>query len=301
MYVLIGADDRRLARARQAIEEAGRLSSSVIVSAPAADTDIMRCIAPYTGCAIAEYFRDRGSDALIVFDDIGAHAHALTNLAKFANHQDTQFGLMRRLSRLLDRSAQLSPEKGGGSLSALAIVDTLPLMESWVADERHIITQRTVDCITSIADECVQFGTNSVMEMGFPAISTFDMHKMPAKATQPRPIRRLVQTLSGILAARQAADTTQRMASLDWILSRKDGMRTSASCTSEKRSRRCSCRAIMAINLHQRRNRFCAWKVSGSPPRHQLATPTQLILSLYAAVHGFVEPCLWHLSQNMRG
>ena len=133
VYVLIGADDRRLARARQAIEEAGRLSSSVIVSAPAADTDIMRCIAPYTGCAIAEYFRDRGSDALIVFDDIGAHAHALTNLAKFANHQDTQFGLMRRLSRLLDRSAQLSPEKGGGPyLPSRSLIHCLSWKAGWL-------------------------------------------------------------------------------------------------------------------------------------------------------------------------
>lgn len=101
---------------------------TVIISSPASDPASMQYIAPYAGCAIAEYFMYRGRDTLVIYDDLSKHAVAyrtLSLLLERAPGREAYPGDVFYLhSRLLERSAQLSDELGGGSMTALPIVET---------------------------------------------------------------------------------------------------------------------------------------------------------------------------------
>ena len=106
----------------------GAMDYCIIVSAPASDSASLQYIAPYAGTSIGEYFMHQGRDVLIVYDDLSKHAHRLPRLVPAAGAQPRPRGLPRRRvllhSRLLERSAHLSDEKGGGSMTALPIIET---------------------------------------------------------------------------------------------------------------------------------------------------------------------------------
>jgi len=102
IYVAVGQKRANVARTVQTLEDAGALENTCIVAATASDSASNQYLAPYTGCAIAEYLMDQGKDVLIVFDDDVFYLH----------------------SRLLERSARLSDDAGGGSLTALPIIET---------------------------------------------------------------------------------------------------------------------------------------------------------------------------------
>ena len=107
IYVAIGQKASSVAELVETLEKFDALSYSIVVSASASDAATMQYIAPYAGCAIGEYFMYQGKDVLIVYDDLTKHAIAY-----------------RALSLLLERSARLSEEMGGGSMTALPIVET---------------------------------------------------------------------------------------------------------------------------------------------------------------------------------
>src|SRR5699024_5870285 len=100
----------------------------VVVSATAGEPDTLQYIAPYAGCAIAEHFMHKGRDVLIVYDDLSKHAiayRAMSLLLERAPGREAYPGDVFYLhSRLLERSAHLSDEKGGGSMTALPIIET---------------------------------------------------------------------------------------------------------------------------------------------------------------------------------
>jgi F-type H+-transporting ATPase subunit alpha len=105
------------------------MKSSIVVVASAADAAALQYLAPYAGCAIGEYFMEQGRDALVVYDDLSKHAWAYRQVSLLLRRppgREAYPGDVFYLhSRLLERAAQLSEEKGGGSLTALPIIETL--------------------------------------------------------------------------------------------------------------------------------------------------------------------------------
>lgn len=128
IYVAIGQKASNVARIQATLEEAGAMEYTTIVAATAADSAANQFLAPYTGCAVAEYLMDHGKECLIVFDDLSKHAVAYRQVSlilKRPSGREAYPGDVFYLhSRLLERSARLSENAGGGSLTALPIIET---------------------------------------------------------------------------------------------------------------------------------------------------------------------------------
>ncbi|MBL9116545.1 MAG: F0F1 ATP synthase subunit alpha [Verrucomicrobiaceae bacterium] len=128
IYVAVGQKQSNVARVVKTLEEAGAMEYTVIVSASASDSAVNQYLAPYTGCAVGEWFMDQGMDALIVFDDLSKQAVAYRQVAlvlKRPSGREAYPGDVFYLhSRLLERSARVNESYGGGSLTALPIIET---------------------------------------------------------------------------------------------------------------------------------------------------------------------------------
>jgi len=128
IYVAIGQKRTSVVQIAQELEKAGALPYTIIVSASAAESAPLQYIAPYSGCAMAEYFRAKGKDVLIVYDDLSKHAvayRALSLLIRRPPGREAYPGDVFYLhSRLLERAACVAPEYGGGSITALPIIET---------------------------------------------------------------------------------------------------------------------------------------------------------------------------------
>ena len=128
IYVAVGQKNSNIARTIKVLEEKGALQYVIIVSAPAADNPANQYIAPYSGCAMGEWFMENGMDALIVYDDLSKHAVAYRQISlilKRPSGREAYPGDVFYLhSRLLERSARLNEDSGNGSLTALPIIET---------------------------------------------------------------------------------------------------------------------------------------------------------------------------------
>ena len=128
IYVAIGQKASSVVQLANELSRAGAMEYTIIVSASAADSAPLQYIAPYTGCAMAEYFREQGKDVLIVYDDLSKHAvayRALSLLIRRPPGREAYPGDVFYLhSRLLERAACVSEEFGGGSITALPIIET---------------------------------------------------------------------------------------------------------------------------------------------------------------------------------
>jgi len=128
IYVAIGQKKSKVAKIKAKLEEMGAMEHTVIVSATASDPAALLYLAPYAGCAIGEYFRDRGEDALVVYDDLSKHAWAYREISLLLRRppgREAYPGDIFYLhSRLLERAAKLNKDYGGGSLTALPIIET---------------------------------------------------------------------------------------------------------------------------------------------------------------------------------
>jgi F-type H+-transporting ATPase subunit alpha len=128
IYVAIGQKAAKVAQVMGVLEEHGAMEHTVIVAANAADPAALQYLAPYSGCAIGEEFMEQGKDALIVYDDLSKHSWAYREVSLLLRRppgREAYPGDVFYLhSRLLERAARLSPELGGGSLTALPIVET---------------------------------------------------------------------------------------------------------------------------------------------------------------------------------
>ena len=128
IYVAIGLKQSTIAQVVRTLQEAGALDHTVVVSASAAAPASLQYLAPYSGCAIGEYFMDRGQDALVVYDDLLKHAWAYRELSLLLRRPPGREAFPGDIfylhSRLLERAARMAPEFGGGSLTALPIVET---------------------------------------------------------------------------------------------------------------------------------------------------------------------------------
>ena len=128
VYVAIGQKRANISRLVAKLEETGAMKYSIVVAASASDPAAMLYLAPYAGCAMGEYFMDKGEDALIVYDDLSKHAVAYRQISLILRRpsgREAYPGDVFYLhSRLLERAARINKEHGGGSLTALPIIET---------------------------------------------------------------------------------------------------------------------------------------------------------------------------------
>lgn len=128
IYVAVGQKESKTARIVAQLEEAGAMEYTIVVSAPASAPAALQFLAPFAGAAIGEYFMDSGRDALVIYDDLSKQAVAYRQLSLLLRRppgREAYPGDIFYLhSRLLERAAKLSDEKGGGSLTALPIIET---------------------------------------------------------------------------------------------------------------------------------------------------------------------------------
>jgi len=128
IYVAIGQKNSTIAYFIKTLEEFGAMDYTVVVAASASDSSSLQYLAPYSGCAMGEYFRDNGRHALIIYDDLSKHAAAYREISLLLRRppgREAYPGDVFYLhSRLLERAAKLNDKFGGGSLTALPIIET---------------------------------------------------------------------------------------------------------------------------------------------------------------------------------
>jgi F-type H+-transporting ATPase subunit alpha len=128
IYVAVGQKDFTVAKVVKILEDRGAMEYTTVVAAGASESAPLQFVAPYTGCAIGEFFRDTGKHALVIYDDLSKHAAAYRQLSLLLRRppgREAYPGDVFYLhSRLLERSAKLNDKLGGGSLTALPIIET---------------------------------------------------------------------------------------------------------------------------------------------------------------------------------
>ena len=128
IYVAVGQKTSSVANLVRKLEEHGAMDHTIVVAANAAESAALQYIAPYAGCSMGEYFRDRGEDALIVYDDLSKQAVAYRQVSLLLRRPPGREAFPGDVfylhSRLLERSAKLNEDHGAGSLTALPIIET---------------------------------------------------------------------------------------------------------------------------------------------------------------------------------
>jgi F-type H+-transporting ATPase subunit alpha len=128
VYVAIGQKESKIAKIVETLKKHNAFSRTVVVSAPASSPASSWYLAPFAGCAVGEYFRDKGEDALVIYDDLSKHAWAYRQISLLLRRppgREAYPGDVFYLhSRLLERAARMSKEHGGGSLTAIPIIET---------------------------------------------------------------------------------------------------------------------------------------------------------------------------------
>ena len=148
IYVAIGQKASKVAQTVAMLEQNGAMEHTIVVAANSADPAPLQYLAPYSGCAMAEYFMDQGKDALIVYDDLSKHAWAYREMSLLLRRppgREAYPGDVFYLhSRLLERAAKLNDENGGGSITALPIIETQARRRVGLrAHQRHLHHRRT--------------------------------------------------------------------------------------------------------------------------------------------------------------
>ena len=128
IYVAIGQKTSKIAKVVDTLNKYRAMDHTIVVAASAADSATMQYVAPYAGCAIGEYFMDQGKDALVIYDDLSKHAWAYRQisllLGRPSGREAYPGDIFYLHSRLLERAAKMAAEYGGGSLTALPIIET---------------------------------------------------------------------------------------------------------------------------------------------------------------------------------
>jgi F-type H+-transporting ATPase subunit alpha len=194
IYVAIGQKLSNVARIQKTLEDAGAMEYTTIVSASASDAAAMQYLAPYAGCSIAEYLMDQGKDCLIVFDDLSKHAVAYRQvsliLRRPSGREAYPGDVFYLHSRLLERSARLSDAAGGGSLTAL------PIIETQAGDVSAYIPTNVI----SITDGQIYLETDLFYQGIRPAISVGLSVSRVGSAAQIKAMKQVAGKIKGDLA-----------------------------------------------------------------------------------------------------
>jgi F-type H+-transporting ATPase subunit alpha len=128
IYVAIGQNAQKVAQVKATLEQHGAMEHTIIVAATASEPAPLQFIAPYAGCAMGEFFMEKGGSALVIYDDLSKHADAYRELSLLLRRPPSREAYPGDVfylhSRLLERAARMSEEQGGGSLTALPIIET---------------------------------------------------------------------------------------------------------------------------------------------------------------------------------
>lgn len=210
IYVAIGQKASSVAHVRDTLQKHGAMEYSVIVSAPASDPAPLQYIAPYAGAAMGEYFMEQGRDVLIVYDDLSKHAvayRALSLLLKRSPGREAYPGDVFYLhSRLLERACRLTEEYGGGSMTAL------PIIETQAGDVSAYIPTNVI----SITDGQIYLETDLFFAGQRPAVNVGLSVSRVGGAAQTRAIKKTAGTLRIDLARfRELEVFTQFASDLD--------------------------------------------------------------------------------------
>lgn len=194
IYVAIGQKLANVARTIQVLEDAGAMEYTTVVVASASDPATSQYLAPYSGASMGEYFMDKGDDALIVFDDLSKHAVAYREvslvLRRPSGREAYPGDVFYLHSRLLERSARLSEENGGGSLTAL------PIIETQAGDVSAYIPTNVI----SITDGQIYLETDLFYQGIRPAISVGLSVSRVGSAAQTKAMKKVSGTIKGDLA-----------------------------------------------------------------------------------------------------
>lgn len=210
VYVAIGQKLSRVAQLTEKLRQAGALEHSIIVAAGAADAAALQYLAPYAATAMAEEFRDNKGDALIIYDDLTKHAQAYRQLSLLLRRPPGREAFPGDVfylhSRLLERSAKLNDDQGGGSLTAL------PIIETQAGDVSAYIPTNVI----SITDGQIFLDTDLFYQGTRPAINVGLSVSRVGGAAQPPVIKKLAGSLRINLAQyREVASFGQFSSDLD--------------------------------------------------------------------------------------
>src|SRR5881394_966583 len=194
IYVAVGQKNSNVARVLGVLEKEGAMPYTTIISAPASDTATNQYLAPFAGAAMGEWFMDNGMDALIIYDDLSKHAVAYRQVSlvlKRPSGREAYPGDVFYLhSRLLERAARMSDEFGGGSLTAL------PIIETQAGDVSAYIPTNVI----SITDGQIYLETDLFYQGVRPAISVGLSVSRVGSAAQIKAIKQVAGQLKGDLA-----------------------------------------------------------------------------------------------------
>ncbi len=210
VYVICGGKERKLAELVALFEERGALAYTTIVAATADEPFAAQYLAPFVGCAVGEYFRDRGEDALVVYDDLSHHAKAYRSIALLlerAPGREAYPGDVFSLhAGLLERAAKLSAARGGGSLTAL------PILETQEGDVTSFIPTNLI----SITDGQIYL-ERGLFQKGFlPAVNVGLSVSRVGSQAQPAVLKRVV---GGIRLALAEHKELQKLTQLESVVS----------------------------------------------------------------------------------
>jgi F-type H+-transporting ATPase subunit alpha len=194
IYVAVGQKQSNIARTVSTLEKAGAMEFTTVVAASASDSATNQYLAPYSGCAMGEWFMDQGDDVLIVFDDLSKHAVAYRQVSlvlKRPSGREAYPGDVFYLhSRLLERSARLNEENGGGSMTALPIIET----------QQGDVSAYIPTNVISITDGQIFLETDLFYQGIRPAISVGLSVSRVGSAAQTKAIKKVAGTLKLDLA-----------------------------------------------------------------------------------------------------
>ncbi len=210
IYVAIGQKKSSIARLLETLRSTGAIEHTIVVAAFASDPVAMQFLAPYVGCSIGEYFRDNSRDALIVYDDLSKHAVAYRQISLLLRRPPGREAYPGDIffihSRLLERAAKLSDEKGGGSLTALPIIET----------QEGDISSYIPTNVISITDGQIFLESDLFNKSIRPAINIGNSVSRVGSAAQAKAIKSLVGTMKLELAQfRELESFMQFSSSLD--------------------------------------------------------------------------------------
>ena len=210
IYVAIGQKETSISEIKERLEKHGAMEYTVIVAANASGSAATQYIAPFSGTAIAEYFMYSGKDVLIIYDDLSKHAVAYRELSLLLHRPSGREAYPGDIfylhSRLLERSAQLSEEMGGGSITALPIIETL------AGDISAYIPTNVI----SITDGQIFLETDLFYEGQRPAINVGLSVSRVGGAAQTKLMKQMASSLRTKLAQyRELADFTQLGTDID--------------------------------------------------------------------------------------